>query len=378
MIHIAVPGKFQFGTGGVTTVIYRINTVIAKKIVYEYISYGKSVDKKYIDMIKNIGSNIISICNCRIPIIKNITILFVSYIILKNNKYSICYINSSASLSLLYWGFIAKIAGVPVIIGHSHSSRMDAVFGIRIIKTIFHYLCRPLLPLVITDYLTCSSKAAEWMYPKSIINSNKIVLINNPIDISKYSYNTEIRNNKRKEHGLEDKLIIGHVGRLVYQKNHSFLLKIFKEILKKQNHAVLFLIGAGLLKKKIEKEAYGLGIRENVIFFGTTSVVHEYMQMFDIFLLPSRFEGLPVVGIEAQCSGLPCIFSDNITTEVDITNNCLFLPLKISPKQWAEETIRYKESFVRKDCSDMIKLKGFDIQDSANQLEKVFIDSLHE
>jgi glycosyltransferase involved in cell wall biosynthesis len=322
------------------------------------------------------GSNIIQLAKSRIPVLRNIISLFAVVHVLKANKYPVCYINSNTALSMLILGAAAKCAKIPVIIGHSHNSNIDAKFPARIVKLLLHYICRPFLPLVITDYLSCSQKAAAWMFPKPVTDSKKVTTIYNPVDLSKYAWNEPVRNEKRKEHSLEAKFVVGHVGRFAYQKNHSFLLKIFKELLKKRSDAVLFLIGEGPLQNEVKKEAAKSGIGEKVIFFGSTPLVHEYMQMFDVFLLPSRFEGLPLAGIEAQSAGLPCVFSDAITTEAGITGNCIFLPLKKSPREWAEAILDFAESFERKDCSGEVMKKGFDLRNSAEQLKKVFYGAL--
>jgi glycosyltransferase involved in cell wall biosynthesis len=151
------------------------------------------------------------------------------------------------------------------------------------------------------------------------------------VDIGRYVFNQAERNIKRDEYHLEGKFVVGHVGRFAYQKNHHFLLKVFNAILKQRANAVLFLIGNGPLYKKVERLVNKIGLGNHVIFLGTTPLVHEYMQMFDVFLLPSRFEGFPLVGIEAQCGGLLCVFSGAITDESDITGNCRFLSLKKNP-----------------------------------------------
>jgi glycosyltransferase involved in cell wall biosynthesis len=378
MIHIAAPGNFNFGTGGVSTVVFRINSFLCKKIVYHYISARDLKNKEYGGLIHEMGGVFFVISKNKIPVLKTIIMFFSAVNFFKKEKYPICYINGSASMSMFFWGLAAKTAGISIIIGHSHSSYIDAAFPIRIIKLLLHYLCRPFLPLVITGYLTCSQKAAAWMFPKSVTAGNKAVTIYNPVDIAKYAYNIPVRNAKRLEHNIEQKLVIGHAGRFTYQKNHSFLLKVFKEIVKRRSGAVLFLIGDGPLWKKVQKEAARLGVEKNVVFFGSTPLVNEYMQMFDVFLLPSRFEGLGLVAIEAQAAGLPCVISSAVPNEVKATENCLFLSLREGPQKWAEETIGFIESFERKDCSEQIKKKGFDLRDSAAQLENVFYNALRK
>jgi glycosyltransferase involved in cell wall biosynthesis len=212
------------------------------------------------------------------------------------------------------------------------------------------------------------------MYSKYIRNKKAVIKINNAINIQKYTYNKNVRDKKRTENNFEDCFVIGHIGSFTYVKNHTFLLKFFMEILKKRENAILFLIGDGPLFSEIKKEACELGLADKVIFHGLTLEVNAYMQMFDVFVLPSWFEGMPLTGIEAQCAGLPCVFSDNVTREVDLTGNCQFLSLQDNPSVWAEKIIALT-SFQRKDNSGMVQEHGFDIQDSALKLKNVFVQA---
>ncbi|MDR2410137.1 MAG: glycosyltransferase [Bacteroidales bacterium] len=376
VIPTAVPGKFNFGTGGVTNVIFRINEHLEKYLCFDYLLATPLKRKEYAEYIQNMGGNVIELKKSKMPAVGVIVLMYSAVKILKRGRYSICYINSNAALGMFFWGIIAKASKIPVVIGHSHCSYMDARLPLRAIKTFCHYAIKPFLPLVIDEYLTCSSKAAAWMYPRSIRKA--VVCINNPVDVDRYVFNSAIRNFKRAEYHLEGKFVVGHVGRFAYQKNHHFLLKVFKEILKRRVNAVLFLIGDGSLYEKVKKFAEKIGLENHVVFLGTTPLVHEYMQIFDVFILPSWFEGFPLVGIEAQCSGLPCFFSGAITEESDITGNCHFLSLKKRPGQWANEILRYTDSFVRKDCSGLVRQKGYDVQDCAGQLRDVFVASLKD
>jgi glycosyltransferase EpsF len=379
MIHIAVPGLSNFGLGGTSNIVFRISTCFSKDIVYDYYGYSYFPPKtEYVDFINKTGGSFTLLTACRIPIIRQIIKYSKLIYLLKKGRYKICYINANDATVMLKTLSAAYLAGIPVRIGHSHNSNLDIsgsdVFRIkRCLYFISHYFCKLFLPLLVTDYFTCSDKATAWMFSKRTQRKKSIIRINNSVDINKYSYSELIRDKKRLEMNLSTNFVIGHIGRFVYQKNHVFLLRVFKEVLKRCPKAILFLIGKGFLTLKIKNKAMELGIVENIIFLDSSSVINEYMQMFDIFILPSKFEGLPLVGIEAQSVGLPCIFSDAVSKETDITGNCNFLSLNEKPDIWAEKVLALKETFIRVDCSSIVKQKGFDIESSAKKLEDIFI-----
>jgi glycosyltransferase EpsF len=376
MIHIAVPRVVRIDIGGRFKVVHRISLNFSKDIIYDYIYFFDPVEKIYLD---NTNINYFVLSKKRIFFVDKIISYIKLFIFLKRNDYKICYINESNAIFMFMTAFVSYLARVPVRIGHSHSSNADFNGRIkRLIMIFLHHISKYLLHLVITDYFTCSYEATKWMFSDNVIRNNKIIKINNPIDTKIFKYNKAIRDKKRLEMNLENKMVIGHVGRFSLSKNHIFLLRILKEIIKTKQNIVLLLIGEGPLYRNIKDEAYRLGIKDNIIFVGTTSEINEYMQIFDIFVLPSIFEGLPLVGIEAQGSGLPCVFSDIITKEVDITGNCIFLSLHDEPSVWAKKIISYENSFIRKDCSDLVKKNGYDVEDSAENLENIFNELINK
>jgi glycosyltransferase involved in cell wall biosynthesis len=376
-MHIAIPGVSNFGRDGIATFVYRISNCFSQKITFDYMAYSMPIEISYLDNInKNNGSFVLLTKSC-IPFIYKLLYFFSLVRYMKKKQYKICYVNASNAFGMLLQALAAYIAGVPIRIGHSHSSGIDAIGINRVVKFILHILAKPIVPFVLTDFISCSEKATSWMYPEYIIKKKVIIQLNNPINTNIYCYCKDIRENKRSIYKLSNNFIIGNIGRFTYQKNHLFLLKIFKEILEKRKDAFLFLIGDGFLQEKIKKKAKMYNIIDKIIFIEHTSVVNEFMQLFDIFLLPSRFEGLPIVGIEAQSTGLPCFFSDVITKEVNITNNCFFLSLKEKPKFWAEKIIQYSYTYKRKDCSDIVYKAGFDLKMSAKKIENIFIERMN-
>lgn len=232
------------------------------------------------------------------------------------------HIRSTASIYLK----IAKKLGL-ITIAHSHNTSSGGGFS-AVVKNILQYPIRS-----IADYLfACSRAAGEWLYGKRACKGDNFFILNNAIDTEKFIFNEETRLKKRKELQIEDKFVIGHVGRFHPQKNHYFLIDIFKEIYNINKNSVLLLIGDGDLKKSIQEKVEDLGLSNNVVFTGVRPNVPELLQAMDVFLFPSLYEGLPVALIEAQAAGLPCIVSDKITTDTKITDLISFVPLTKLPE----------------------------------------------
>ena len=177
---------------------------------------------------------------------------------------------------------------------------------------------------------------------------------------------------------VDNKFVIGNIGRFSIQKNHEFLLDIFNEVLKKNPNAVLLLIGDGPLENKIKEKTKNLGIEKSVIFYGTTSSTNKLYQAMDCFVLSSLFEGLPIVLVEAQAAGLKTLCSDAITQEAKITGLLDYLPLSGTQEKWAEKILSYNDRYERKDLFKEVKNAGYDIKQSAKRLEEIYVRKMHE
>ena len=226
---------------------------------------------------------------------------------------------------------------------------------------------KPLLKKYATDYFACSKLAGEWLFGKENVENGKVKIIHNAVDYQKFKMNEEVRNSIRKELNIEDKLVIGHVGRFTNQKNHTFLIDIFNEIHKKNSNSVLMLVGIGEKEDEIKEKVKKLEIEQNVLFMGFQDNVNELMWAMDVFLMPSLYEGLPVVGVEAQATGMPCFMSkDVVTDEVKITEGVKFISLNETAEKWAEEILN--SDLERKDTRDDLKKAGYFIDDMAGEL----------
>ena len=211
----------------------------------------------------------------------------------------------------------AKKANIPVRIAHSHNTAIDRDFK-YLLKTYFRFK----LPKVANYYCACGKEAGEFLFP-----GKEYMYVPNAIEIDRFLFNENVRMKKRRELGIKDEIVIGHIGRMSYQKNHKYLIDVFAEILKKRNDSILLLIGVGEKLDDIKKYVEKLGLSEQVRFLGNRADVDELYQAMDVFVMPSLFEGLPVVGVEAQFSGLSCIFSDQVPEEVNFTNKAMFISL---------------------------------------------------
>ena len=208
---------------------------------------------------------------------------------------------------------------------------------------------------------------------KKIANdSNRCYLLKNSVETKKFLYDKDVRDQVRKEFDVQDKIVIGHVGRFNVQKNHVFLIDIFKKIYEKNKNTVLFLLGDGEEKEKILEKVKNLDLVDCVRFLGVRNDVNKIMQCMDVMLFPSLFEGLPVTIIEAQASSLPCVLSDTITKECKIIENVEFLSLKTDVDAWSNVTLKMSK-LPRYDSSNDIIKTGYDIEQNAIWLQNFYI-----
>ncbi len=266
------------------------------------------------------------------------------YKIVRKGGYNGVYIHGNSAMMFLE-AFPARLAGVKSIITHCHNTKSDF--------PLVHYILKPFFNKIVTDKIACSELAGAWAY----FSGYKVVL--NGIDIAKYRFDRKVREEYRRKLGWEKNFIIGHVGRFNKQKNHTFLIDIFWEIYRMDQTARLLLIGEGELRGAVERKVKDLGLSDAVRFLGVTDSVDKYMQAMDVFLLPSLFEGLVIVGIEAQASGLPLVISDNSSKEIQITKEAYRMPLKSPALSWAQKVISLKNC-PREDTSEALAESGFD------------------
>lgn len=281
----------------------------------------------------------------------------------RQTKYNVvhAHIDTLSTLALS----AAKKKGIPIRIAHSHNTSME--FNI---KAIFRQCSKMLLNTKCTHRFACGKKAGAWLFGKKFQNNG--VLMNNAIDTYKFSFAENTRQFYRDRFRLKDRYVIGHVGRFSKQKNHKFMIDIFDKVQKLYDKSVLVLVGQGELEPEIKQLVTDLGLNDKVLFLGLRDDIHSLMQVFDVFLFPSLFEGLPVTLVEAQAAGLQCIVSDTVAFEAKITNLVEFISLTQAPGYWAKNILRFKDGYDRKDMYNEIAAAGYDIKKNANWLQTFY------
>lgn len=275
---------------------------------------------------------------------------------------------SSKNFMILYY---ARKYGIKKRIIHSHSSGFQTKSKAKIMAG--NILKKPLLN-VATDYFACSKNAAEWLYGSKIVNKNKAVIMPNAINLDMYEFDEKRRSKVRKEIGIsEDTILIGHIGRFIKLKNHSFMLEVFKKIHELNPNTMLIFAGIGECLQQTKDYAKELQIDPYVRFLGFRNDVNDLTQAMDVFFMPSLYEGFPVTAIEAQASGCPCVLSDTITREAALLDETKFISLNDPAEKWADEILSLVGKVDRSKSKEILKEKGFDISDVCRRLENYYV-----
>lgn len=275
----------------------------------------------------------------------------------EHNEYTIvhCHLDCMAGIPLQY----AKENGAHICIAHAHNSNQT-----KDIKYILKLIYKRIIPKNADLLFACGYESGKWMF-----RGNEFYILNNAIDVNQYSYNCKVRNQIRSDLGFdENNYVIGHVGRFSPQKNHSFIIDVFRVICELNDSARLLLIGAGELMNSIKQRVDKYGLSDKVIFTGLRPNVSDYLQAMDVFFFPSLNEGLPLSIIEAQTSGLPCIVSERVPSDCIKTDLVNQVNLDESVDEWAHVILNSTYN-KRIDHSETIRNAGFDVTRNAYKLE---------
>lgn len=285
------------------------------------------------------------------------------------SEYKAIWINICNLSNIDYLKFAQKY-GIPVRIIHSHNSSNMEGF----LRGGLHRVNRHAIQKYATNYWACSDVAGKWFYNKKVMQDESYRVIHNAINIEQFAYNQQKRDFLRRALGIENKLVIGNVGRFHFQKNHEFLIRIFAEIHKKNENSVLLLVGQGELEADIREQVRRLHLEENVSFLGLRNDVSDLMSAMDVFLFPSVFEGLGIVAIEAQASGLPCIVSTEVPQDVKVTDRIKFMPLSLPAEEWAKEVLMcdYLRNSDRLEVNQKLLNSDFNIEKEAKFIQSFF------
>lgn len=282
---------------------------------------------------------------------------------LKRGKYDVVHVHGSSSTIALEI-IIAFLCKIKSRVAHSHNTTSEHPMA--------HYILKPFLNIFSTEKIACGEKAGIWMFGK-----NNFKIVNNGIEVDKFKFDKNLYNQMKKKYDLEDYFILGHIGRVNHQKNQKYLIDIIDKLAEENKKIALVMVGIGPDFEKIKKQVESSVNKNKIKLIGETEKPHEFYNMFDIFLLPSIYEGLPVVLIEAQANGLKCIVSNNVTNECNLTGNIKFLDLNLID-DWIKEiqqnydtNLDNREDNSKKN-SKILKDKGFDIKLNAKEIEKIY------
>jgi len=348
---------------GVESVVFNYYRYIDKsKIQFDFIIHDDSPYEIPEDII-NLGCKVYKVPPYKklpkyIKALKNIFI---------TGNYKI--VHSHMSTLSVFTLYAAKLAKVPVRISHSHATAGKGKG--EFLRNILKYILRLFSKKYATHYFACSKLAGKWLFGNKAFKNGKITVLNNAIDPKRYIFNEQIRKKTRDKLNISDKFVLGHVGRFMPQKNHNFLIDIFSEVYKKNKNSILLLIGDGELKNKIIKKAEKLKLLNNIMFLGARDDVNELYQAMDVFILPSLYEGLPVVLVETQIAGLPSIISDKVTEETKFSDIVYFMNLNQKPLEWANEILKNTNK-KRINTANDERAKKYYITEEANILNNIY------
>ena len=255
--------------------------------------------------------------------------------LMREKQYDVIHLNLYHGVSLSY-AALAKKAGIPIRIVHSHNTALRNSFT-KPLKLCAHYLAKEIYAKDATDFWACSSQAAAFLFPRK--QAEAFRWIPNGIETEKFCFDPTQREAVRRKLGFADAFVIGHIGRLCQQKNQAFLLEIFAEILQQAPNSRLLLVGSGEAENALKAKAEILQIADKTFFYGISDHPEQLLWAMDVFVLPSLFEGLPVTAVEAQAAGLPCVLSDDITSECKISESVFFCDRTERRSVWANQIL---------------------------------------
>lgn len=372
ILHLIMTYREVHSAGGVETFLMNVYRKLDRqKLQFDFATTAATTFGIFCDEIHSMGGKIFELKIYGNTLKSRFKSFFALRRFLKQNRYTVIHIHSTAPTWQIVGLLAAACAGVPARIAHSHS---DPVVSSA--KRILFGVLRPLVCRLAAERFACSEPAAIHLFGEKAFRSGKVRIIRNGIDIAKFSFNGKVRALCRKELGLGDAFVIGHVGRFVKAKNHVFLLEVFQELLKICPKSILLLIGDGELRGAVEQKARDLGMEESVRFLGERRDVDALYQAMDVFVLPSLDEGLGNVLIEAQAAGLLAICSDCVPKEAGVTGLLEFVPLEAGARRWAESIAKYINMHGRPKMDDKIEQAGYGSEYAAKLLEAVYAEKI--
>ena len=318
---------------------------------------GEVLDEDLLNELKANGANIFVAKGSTIKKLMYIRKFFKTH----KNQYDVAHINATSQATGIISYFAKKNGKIKNVIFHSHMGGNDHA------KSMFDKIGNKLLLKYSDFFASCSTEASKYMFGKL----ENVQVLNNAVDTQKFGYDVAVREKIRSEIGVtETTKVFLHVGRFAPQKNHKQLIKIFNAYLAKDNNAKLLLIGNGNLLEETKELILDLKISDKVSLLGLKNNINEYMQAADCFLMPSVHEGLPIVAVEAQSTGLPCLLSTNISQETKLIDNVYFID-NFDIDKWTNEMLNIDMS-LRTAQGETLKEKGFDKSSAIKKIEQIY------
>lgn len=281
----------------------------------------------------------------------------------KLNHYDIIHCHAATASLIMYTLPVWK-KEKPIIIFQSHCDKGNT--------KIIHYFFRRIVIKYSKVYIAVSEKAGFWMFGKKNILNNKCYILKNGIESKNFKFDEKRSVEEKKRLEINDKFVVGNVGRFEVEKNHKFIVEVFNIIKQKRPDSILLLVGKGRLMSDIKKQVEVAGLLESTIFYGCTSNVADLYQVMDVFLFPSKWEGLGIVAIEAQAAGIPVLASESVPKETKILPSFRYMGLSESVSSWADTILYMSDKYKKEDSTLLIQNAGYDISDVIKRLEDIY------
>ena len=357
---LQIIGSLERG-GAETFLVNLYRNIDRTKIQFDFAIYNEPSEIGYYKEVIELGGKVFILPPKSKGILYNFRVIKK---IVRNNNYRMVWRytdNCYGAIDLL----AARFAGSEETVLNSRSSYAEGT-----LQLIMHHMLRPFLPLFVTKKYACGIQAGKWMFGR-----HSFEVINNGIEVEKFQYSGEIRNQYRQKFGLLEKVVIGHIGRFYPVKNHKLIIEIYEKFRENVSNSALVLVGTGELFPQIQQLVKEKGLEEDILFLGSRSDVPEMLQMMDVFIMPSLFEGFPRAFLEAQAAGLPCVVSSAISEEVDVTGNVSFVDLDAPIEAWADKLVE-KCGSKTEDNTELLKAAGYDIKDVTKKIEAYMLEKV--
>lgn len=363
-MKVLVVNTVSFRFNGITSVIMNYYRSMDKSDVQIDFVTNRVITEQFEKELLESGARVFKATRDKNPL----KYMYTLYKILRKGRYDVIHVHGNSAM-LFFDMLPAFLAGTRVRIAHSHNTTCTHLKA--------HKLLKPFFSLLYTHGFACGTDAGKWLF-----GSKPFEVLNNGIDLEKYAFSSEIRQEYRQKLGVTSERVVGHVGNFIPQKNHGFLLESFAELLKNEPNSVLVLFGDGDSFESAQNKIAELKIEQNIRLMGKSNEIHNFLQAMDVFALPSLYEGLPVVLVEAQSAGLPCIVADTVAREANLSEEMKYIPID-SAEDWAKKIAGTKplsdEERAEK-CAlwqQKVSEKGYDIKKNANKMKEMYISYLN-